>query len=49
MIDSIAGDVICSIHEFHNTQAPDFPLFTPNSRFTDDTVLTIAVADCLIN
>ena len=27
----------------------DFPLFVPDSRFTDDTVLTVAVADCLMN
>lgn len=27
----------------------DFPLFTPGSRFTDDTVLTVAVADCLMS
>ena len=48
MLGAIAGDIIGSVHEFFGGKTKDFPLFVPESRFTDDTVLTIAVADCLI-
>ena len=48
MLGAIAGDIIGSVHEFRATKTKDFPLFTPESRFTDDTVLTVAVADCLL-
>jgi len=49
MIGAIAGDIIGSVHEFLGTKTRDFELFHPNSRFTDDTVLAVAVADCLLN
>ena len=49
MLGAIAGDVIGSVHEFKGTKSMDFELFTPGSRFTDDTVLAVAVADCLLN
>ena len=49
MLGAIAGDVIGSVHEAARTKTKDFPLFTPASRFTDDTVLTVAVADCLLH
>ncbi len=49
MIGSIAGDIIGSVYEHENATTLDFPLFRPSSRFTDDTVLTVAVADCLLN
>jgi ADP-ribosylglycohydrolase len=48
MLGSIAGDIIGSVHEFLGGKTKDFPLFTENSRFTDDSVLTTAVADCLL-
>jgi ADP-ribosylglycohydrolase len=48
MLGAIAGDVIGSVHEGTRTKTKDFPLLTPESRFTDDTVLTVAVADCLL-
>jgi len=48
MIGAIAGDIIGSVHEFLGQKSRDFPLFVHNSRFTDDTVLSIAVADCLL-
>ena len=47
MIGAIAGDVIGSVFEQDNVKSKDFPLFSSDSRFTDDTVLTAAVADCL--
>jgi ADP-ribosylglycohydrolase len=48
MIGAIAGDIIGSVYEHHNITITDFPLFDPRCRFTDDTVLTVAVADCLL-
>lgn len=48
MIGAIAGDIIGSVYERHNIKHTDFPLFRPHSRFTDDTVLTVAVADSLL-
>jgi ADP-ribosylglycohydrolase len=49
MLGAIAGDVIGSVHEHGGTKTKNFPLFTDASCFTDDTVLTIAVADALLN
>jgi len=48
MLGAIAGDIIGSVHEFVETKTTDFPLFVAKSQFTDDTVLTVAVADCLL-
>lgn len=48
MLGAIAGDVIGSVHEGAGTKTKDFPLFTSGSRFTDDTVLTVAVAESLL-
>lgn len=49
MIGAIAGDIIGSVHEITGTKTKDFPLFTVGSRFTDDTVLTVAVAAKLLD
>ena len=49
MLGAIAGDIIGSIYEWHNIKTMEFPLFSPRSRFTDDTVLTVAVADAILN
>lgn len=49
MIGAIAGDIIGSVYEWNNIKTTDFPLFTLQSRFTDDTVLTVAVADSILN
>ncbi|PIQ95520.1 MAG: hypothetical protein COV67_14450 [Nitrospinae bacterium CG11_big_fil_rev_8_21_14_0_20_56_8] len=49
MIGAIAGDIIGSVYEWRNVKTRDFPLFCPESTFTDDTVLTVAVADCLLS
>ncbi|TFH85204.1 ADP-ribosylglycohydrolase family protein [Billgrantia azerbaijanica] len=48
MLGAIAGDIIGSVHEGAGTKTRDFPLFTPASTFTDDTVLTVAVAEVLL-
>ena len=49
MLGAIAGDIIGSVYEFAGFKEYDFPLFTKNSTFTDDTVLTVAVADAFMN
>lgn len=46
MLGAIAGDIIGSVHEFRGLKTTEFPLFVAESRFTDDTVLSVAVADC---
>lgn len=48
MIGAIAGDIIGSIHEWAGTKTKDFTLFAEGCRFTDDTVLTVAVAEKLL-
>jgi ADP-ribosylglycohydrolase len=49
MLGAIAGDVIGSVHEYAGTKTTEFDLFVDRSRCTDDTVLTVAVADCLLH
>ena len=49
MIGAIAGDIVGSVYEQANIRSTDFPLFQPASRFTDDTVMALAVADALIH
>jgi ADP-ribosylglycohydrolase len=48
MIGAIAGDIIGSSHEWNPEKTTDFELFTSESRFTDDSVLTIAVAAAIL-
>lgn len=45
---AIAGDIIGSVYEWHTTKNTDFYLFTLSSKFTDDTVMTVANADWLL-
>ena len=49
MIGAIIGDYVGSIYEMHNLKSMDFPFFSPTCRFTDDSVMSIAVADALMN
>ena len=49
MLGAIAGDIIGSAYEWERTKFYGFRLFTPESTFTDDTVLTVAVADCILH
>jgi len=48
MRGAIAGDVIGSVHEWARTKTKNFPLFVRHSTFTDDSVLTVAVADWIL-
>lgn len=49
MIGAIAGDIIGSVYEHYPIKTKDFPLFHPRCRFTDDSVLTIAVAKAILD
>ncbi len=46
---AIMGDVVGSIYEFHNIKSKAFPLFSKRCFFTDDTVMTLAITDVLID
>ncbi len=50
MIGAIAGDIIGSRYEFrlNRMKQTDFRLFHPKSKFTDDTILTVAIAESLL-
>ena len=48
MIGAIAGDIIGSVYEAHPIKTKEFSLFHPQCRFTDDSVLTIAVAQAIL-
>jgi len=49
MLGAIAGDIIGSVYEHRNIKSKEFPLFSPYCRFTDDTVLTVALADAILS
>ena len=50
MYGAILGDIIGSPYEFdQGNKTKEFPLFSENSEYTDDTVMTIAVADALMS
>ena len=49
MLGTLIGDLVGSPYEFRNHRSKSFPLFHPRSRFTDDTVCTIGVADALLS
>ena len=49
MIGAIVGDIVGSVYEWHNIKTKNFPLFRQDCFFTDDTVMTCAVADALMN
>ncbi|MFW6334066.1 MAG: ADP-ribosylglycohydrolase family protein, partial [Desulfosalsimonas sp.] len=48
MLGAIAGDIIGSVYEARPVKTKDFPLFSRGCCFTDDTVLTAAVADAIM-
>lgn len=48
MKGAIIGDIVGSVYEFHNLKSKDFELFNPQCAYTDDTVLTVAVAEALL-
>ena len=48
MIGAIAGDIIGSVYEWKNIKTKQFDLFNPDCCFTDDTVLTVALAESIL-
>jgi ADP-ribosylglycohydrolase len=49
MIGAIAGDIIGSVYENNPIKTKDFPLFSPGCSFTDDSVLSIAIAKAILD
>ena len=48
MYGAIIGDIVGSVYEFNNIKTKEFPLFSEGSTFTDDTIMTVAVARALL-
>jgi ADP-ribosylglycohydrolase len=48
VIGAIVGDIVGSVYEFSKPIDEGFELFMPSSRFTDDTVMSVAVADAIL-
>ena len=49
MLGAIVGDIVGSVYEWDNIKTKDFPLFREDCFFTDDTVMTCAVAEAIMN
>lgn len=49
MIGAIIGDIAGSSYEFDNTSDYNFPMFTKEQDFTDDTICTVAIADAILS
>lgn len=49
MLGAIIGDIVGSTRERHNVKTEDFELLPEGSHFTDDTVMTLAVAKWLMD
>lgn len=49
MLGAIIGDIVGSIYEFDNTNRMDFPFFSERSTYTDDSIMTVAVAEWLLS
>lgn len=48
MLGAIIGDIVGSRFEFNNIKTKNFELFDETCRLTDDSIMTIAVADCIL-
>jgi len=49
MLGAVAGDIIGSYYEFHKIKTKEFELFHPQSKFTDDTTLSMAIAKSILD
>lgn len=49
MLGAVIGDIVGSIYEFANIKTKDFPFFSGEKEYTDDSVLCIATADWLLH
>jgi ADP-ribosylglycohydrolase len=48
MLGALVGDIVGSVYEWNNHRSKDFPLFSPASIFTDDSVLSVALAEAIL-
>lgn len=48
MLGAIIGDMVGSVYEFDNIKTTSFPFFSERSTYTDDSIMTVAVADWLL-
>ena len=49
-LGALIGDTVGSVYEFDNIKTTEFqPLFDKRAEYTDDSIMTIAVADWLVN
>jgi len=48
MLGAIVGDIVGSRYEFNNIRTKDFELFAANCEFTDDSVMSLAIAKSLL-
>lgn len=48
MLGAIIGDVVGSKYEFNNIKTKNFPLLSFDSTYTDDSIMTVAVAKALL-
>ena len=48
MLGAIVGDIVGSVYEFDNIKTTEFPLFGDDCHFTDDSILTIALAETIL-
>ena len=44
MLGAIVGDTVGSVYEFNNTKDYNFEMFTDRSGYTDDSIMSMAVA-----
>jgi ADP-ribosylglycohydrolase len=48
MLGALTGDIVGSIYEWNNIKTTEFPLFQEQCSFTDDSVLTVALAEAIL-
>lgn len=48
MLGAIIGDIVGSVYEWHNHKSKDFTFLTYNNFFTDDSVMSLAIAKALL-
>lgn len=49
MLGALGGDIIGSVYEWDNIKSKEFPLFGDNNCYTDDSVMTCAVANAAVD
>ena len=49
MFGAMIGDIVGSVYEWHNIKTKDFPFFRDDCYYTDDTIMTCAVAEAIMN